>query len=85
MQLALPPKTERQVGIEVRKNDVGQTLRGAALQTEGDLLGADFFRSAGFAAVAVRGDPRFDIHFLGLRIGLHEERAEGVVGRDLGE
>ena len=84
MQVALPPEVERQVGVEVGEDDAGQATGGGPVELERELFGTDFF-FARFAQMAVGGDPRVDAGSFGVRLSLHEERAEGVVGGDRGE
>ena len=55
-QVALPPKTKRQVGIEMGKNNVGQRMGALAIETKGDLLGAKL--AVAFACLMAMGiDP----------------------------
>ena len=58
-KLFLPPKVERKVGIELRKNNVRQESAWFAFEHEGKLFGANLF-AAGPADVAMRADPRLD-------------------------
>ncbi len=76
-KLALPPKGERQVGIEVGEDGVAETAGDAAGEVEGNLLAADGFPAVG--EVAVGGDPGTQA---GQRFGavdLDEDRAAGVI------
>ena len=84
VQLALPPKIEGQVRVEVGKDDAGQAARGGSVELEGDLLRANLL-FARFAQMAVRRDPGVHTGLVRFRIGLHEECAKGVVGRDFRE
>ncbi len=62
-EFPLPPEIERQVGVQMRKDDVGQRMHHLAIKLEGDLLGADL--SLALAChVAVGADPGASVGFI---------------------
>src|SRR4030095_12828642 len=81
-ELFLPPKIKWKIGIELRKNYVGQESALFALEQEGELFGANL-SAPGPADVAMRADPGLDSALPRPGIGRDDDRAAGVVLRDL--
>src|SRR6478672_7521227 len=55
-KLLLPPEIERQIGVELREDDIGQETALVPPEKKGKLLGTDLL-AAGAADVAMRADP----------------------------
>ena len=82
-EVGFPPEAEREVGIEVGKNDVRQGGGAVAVEAEGDLLGANLAPLAGHVAVGV--DPGFRAGFLRAGVRDDEDGAAGVLAGDGGD
>ena len=78
MEFALPPKIERQVGIEMREDDIREQIGEGTRERKGELFRTNLF-AARAADVAMGVDPRLDFLSLGRRIGRNYDRTTGVV------
>ena len=83
-KVALPPKVKRQIGIEMRKDDIRERAYHIAIQLKGDLFRADLVLTLS-GEVAVCVDPRFGAWLFGVGICEDEKRATGVLSRNFGD
>jgi hypothetical protein len=82
-KFALPPEIEREIGIELGKNDVRQEPRRRSFEQKRELFRTDLF-VAGAADVAMHVDPRLDPVLFRGGVRADHDRTAGMVFGDFG-
>ena len=80
-KLLLPPHTERQIGVQVRENNIRKRPGAVAVEAEGDLLRADLTLTFSLQ-VAMRTDPGLGFGFLRIGLGQDQDRPARVLTSD---
>ena len=80
-EFRFPPKAKREIGIEVRENNIGKRMGAVPIKSECDLFGANL--ALAFAReMAVGADPSLGFGYWGEGIRYDQNRAAGVFAGD---
>lgn len=80
-EFRFPPEAKREIGVEVREDNVGERMGAVAIESEGDLFGANL--SLSFAReMAVGADPGFGFGNRRVGVGHDQNRTAGMLAGD---